>query len=77
MLTNDDPQTALVEPRHRPIAEPVAWRVAVWRQIVPMSHSKFYEERAAGRIETVKLGAATLVVTSPKQYVASLRGKAA
>ena len=58
--------------------EPAAWRVDPWRRkVANMSRSKFYEERRAGRIETVKLGAATLVVTSPKQYVASLRWKGA
>jgi len=57
---------------------PVAWRVDSWRrEVANISRSKFYEERKAGRIETVKLGAATLVVTSPKEYVAALRGKAA
>jgi hypothetical protein len=58
--------------------EPAAWRVNPWCRIVGnMSRSKFYEERKAGRIDTVKMGSATLVVTSPKQYVASLRLKPA
>jgi len=57
--------------------EPAAWRVNEWRQRVPISRSKFYEERGAGRIETVKLGSATLVVTSPRQYIESLRAKVA
>ena len=53
--------------------EPAAWRVDPWRsEVANMSRSKFYEERKAGRIKTVKMGAATLVVTSPKQYVAAL-----
>ena len=38
-----------------------------------MSRTKFYEERDAGRIETVKLGSATLVVTPPRKYIAALR----
>lgn len=58
--------------------ETVAWRVDPWRLCVgKMSRSKFYEERRGGYIETVKLGAATLVLTPPKQYVASLRERAA
>jgi hypothetical protein len=54
--------------------QPVAWRPKTWRRAVGgMSNSKFYEERKTGRIKTVKMGAATLVITSPKQYVALLR----
>lgn len=53
--------------------QPVAWRVDPWRHAVAdMSRSKFYEERRAGRIKTVKMGAATLVVTPPRQYIAAL-----
>jgi len=57
--------------------EPAAWRVNDWRRQVPMSRTKFYQERDAGRIETVKLGSATLVTTSPKDYLTSLRANAA
>jgi hypothetical protein len=60
--------------------EPATWRVDAWRHKVsrpPMSRTKFYQERNAGRIETVKLGSATLVTTSPADYVASLRARAA
>ncbi len=59
-------------------AEQVAWRVDPWRRLVGgMSRSSFYEERKVGRIKTVKRGAATLVVTTPKQYVAALNSIAA
>jgi hypothetical protein len=59
-------------------AQPVAWRVDPWRrEVANMSRSKFYEERKAGRIETRKMGAATLVVTSPRQYVDALPVEAA
>jgi hypothetical protein len=59
--------------------QPVAWRPKAWRhEFKPaMSHGKFYEECKAGRIETRKMGAATLVVTTPRQYVAALPSKAA
>ena len=54
--------------------EPAAWRINSWRrQVADMSRTKFYEERNAGRIETVKLGSATLVVTPPQKYIATLR----
>ena len=52
--------------------EPAAWRVNAWRRQVPISRSKFYEERNAGRIKTVKVGSATLVVTTPKDYLAAM-----
>lgn len=59
-------------------AEPTAWRINPWRrQVANMSRTKFYEERDAGRIQTVKLGSATLVVTSPRQYIERLMGQAA
>jgi hypothetical protein len=58
-------------------AEPAAWRVDDWRRQVPMSRAKFYQERNAGRIETVKVGSSTLVVTSPRDYLAALRGPSA
>ena len=53
--------------------EPAAWRVKAWLDEVPISRSKFYEERNAGRIETVKAGTSTLVLTPPRTYLAALR----
>jgi hypothetical protein len=54
-------------------AEPVAWRPKRWRHLVGgMSTSRFYKERNAGRIATVKCGSATLVTTSPRDYIAAL-----
>jgi hypothetical protein len=53
--------------------EPAAWRVNAWLCEVPISRSKFYEERNAGRIETVKVGSTTLVTTAPRAYLAALR----
>jgi hypothetical protein len=52
--------------------EPAAWRVNGWLEEVPISRSKFYEERNAGRIKTVKVGSSTLVTTAPKDYLAAL-----
>jgi hypothetical protein len=54
-------------------SERVAWRVNIWRShVAGMSRTKFYKERNAGRIETVKLGNVTLVVTPPQKYIATL-----
>jgi hypothetical protein len=58
--------------------EPVAWRINSWRHLTGgMSRTKFYEEWRAGRIETVKMGSATLVTTPPRQYIESLKAQAA
>ena len=71
-------QFTLGEPRnpHKRRAnepEPAAWRINDWRRQVPMSRTTFYAQVKLGRIEVVKLGTATLVTTSPKDYIASLR----
>jgi hypothetical protein len=52
--------------------ERAAWRIPEWLDEVPISRSKFYEERNEGRIATVKVGSATLITTSPREYLASL-----
>lgn len=86
--TTPTAQIALSEPRNRHARraieaghdvrlEPAAWRINDWRRQVPMSRTKFYQERDAGRVETVKLGSATLVITSPQDYIALLRAMAA
>ena len=63
---------------HTEDGRPAAWRINMWRrQVANMSRSKFYEEREAGRIQTVKMGSATLVVTSPRQYTECLKAQAA
>jgi hypothetical protein len=68
---------SVVDPTTRDSYEPAAWRVNDWRRQVPISRSKFYQERDAGRIETVKCGSSTLVTTAPKEYLAALRRTAA
>jgi hypothetical protein len=58
--------------------DPVAWRPKAWRrQVGGMSNSKLYGEIGAGRIETVKMGSATLIVTPPRQYIENLKSQAA
>jgi hypothetical protein len=52
--------------------EPAAWRVNGWLAEVPISRTKLYAEIGAGRIATVKVGSATLITTSPHDYLASL-----
>jgi hypothetical protein len=55
--------------------EPVAWRIKAWRHQFdpPKAHSTFYAEVNRGLIDTVKCGRATLVTTSPREYLARLR----
>jgi hypothetical protein len=52
--------------------ERAAWRISEWLDEVPIGRSKFYLEVKAGRIEVVKAGSATLVITSPQKYLAAL-----
>jgi hypothetical protein len=57
--------------------EPAAWRPKEWIRKVPIGRSKLYLEVRAGRIKTVKVGSATLITTSPGDYLASLRDERA
>jgi hypothetical protein len=57
--------------------ERAAWRVKEWLREVPIGRTKFYQEVKVGRIEVVKAGNATLVTTSPKEYLAALRDERA
>lgn len=66
MATDTTDKTVLEAPR------PAAWRIGPWLDRVPISRTTFYEERKKGRIEIRKCGDATLVVTQPDDYVASL-----
>ena len=60
---------------HNETADPVAWRVKPWLDQVPIGLTKFYSEVNAGRIKLKKCGNASLVETSPKEYVAALPSK--
>jgi excisionase family DNA binding protein len=51
----------------------VAWTIAEWRQAVGLSRAFIYELIAAGRIDSVKVGARRLIVTPPAFFIASLR----
>lgn len=70
------PEPTVPEPHERRAGdrrERAAWRVRDWLREVPFGRSKFYLEVKAGRIEVVKAGSATLVITSPQKYLAALR----
>jgi hypothetical protein len=77
------PEPTVPEPRNRHERraaahhEPAAWRVNPWLGHVPFGRTKFYQEVKAGRIEVVKAGGATLVITSPQKYLTALRDERA
>jgi hypothetical protein len=54
--------------------EKYGWRVGEWAFAVGCSRSRVYELIAAGKLDTVKLGAARLVRTHPADFLESLAG---
>ena len=56
-----------MDPKHK-----VGWRISEWPKAVGISRSKTYELIAEKRIKTVKLGAATIITTSPAEFLQSL-----
>lgn len=49
---------------------PLLWRRKEWCRLVGgMSPATFYRERNRGHIAVLKIGTATLVKTSPEQYI--------
>jgi hypothetical protein len=48
------------------------WRPKMWAQDVNISRAKTYQLINDGSIETVKIGAARIIVTSPADYLRSL-----
>jgi hypothetical protein len=55
------------------ITTPPPRRIRPWRRAVGIGHTCFYSEVARGKIEVAKVGNATIVITTPEQYLASLR----
>ena len=56
----------------------VGWRVSEWADAVGLCRATVYNRLlAAGAIESVKIGAARVITTSPAEFLASLRGEAA
>jgi len=52
--------------------ERLSWRVSEWLRDVRVSRSKLYNAIRAGRVDVRKDGRATLILTSPREYVESL-----
>jgi hypothetical protein len=57
--------------------EQVAWSVRNWCAATDLSPAYCYELLAAGKIQSVKVGGKRLIVTPPREFLASLRGEAA
>ena len=53
------------------------WRVDEWTYATGLSRGSLYKLLKAGKVEAVKSGSATIIVTSPAEYLAGLRGEAA
>ena len=53
------------------------WRIQEWTFATGLSRASLYKLLRAGKIEAVKSGKATIIVTSPADFLASLRGEAA
>jgi hypothetical protein len=51
--------------------EKAGWRVAEWARVVGISRALTYQLLGAGRIASVKLGAARIITTSPNAFLAS------
>ncbi len=51
------------------------WRVPEWSAAVGVSRSLTYELMTAGKIASVKLGAARIITTTPRAFLASLAGE--
>ena len=56
----------------KPSATKAGWRVNQWADDAGLSRSFAYELLSAGKIASVKAGAARIIVTSPAEYLASL-----
>ena len=55
----------------------VGWRPAEWAEAVGLCRATVYNLLAAGSIDSVKIGTARVIVTSPAEFLASLHGEAA
>ena len=53
------------------------WRVLEWSADVGISRAFTWKLVAAGEVDSVKIGNARIITTSPADYLASLAGEAA
>jgi len=55
-----------------PKSSKAGWRIAEWHRDAGVSRSKTYELLEDGKIQSVKVGAARIITTSPAEFLASL-----
>jgi hypothetical protein len=65
----------LTEPMTAASPTKAGWRVPEWAADVSLSRAYVYELIAAGRIKSVKIGAARIITTRPVDFLASLTGE--
>ena len=53
--------------------EKVGWRPLEWARAVGLSRATAYNLMRDGRIDSVKFGWTTIIVTKPSEFLASLR----
>lgn len=56
------------------IIEKAGWRPMEWAAAVGISRARVYELLQEHRIESVKDGAARIIITPPRDFLLSLRG---
>jgi excisionase family DNA binding protein len=66
-----------LHPKAKRPVERAGWRVDEWAEAAGIGRSSVYELIAAGTITSVKFGAARIVTTPPRDFLASLSGQAA
>lgn len=54
--------------------ERFGWSILAWGKAVGISRGSVYNLISAGRIDTVKFGVRRLIVTHPRDFLASLQG---
>jgi hypothetical protein len=60
-----------------PATTKVGWRPDEWARAAGLSRGTLFNLLKAGKIEAVKSGTARIILTSPADYLDSLRGKVA
>lgn len=72
-------QTIPADSRHdrrvesKPKADQLGWPVKDWEAATSLSHTTVYSLLKSGRIDSVKLGSKRLILTSPSDFLASLK----
>ena len=59
-----------MDKQRNPNPDKAGWRVGEWADDVGVSRSYTYELISAGTIKSVKIGAARIIVTPPRDFLA-------